>query len=341
MTQQQLESLLTNATPFIDVRAPTEFATGTLPGAMNLPLLNDRERHEVGSTHKHKGGAAAVKRGESLVSGAVKNERIESWLSAVAAHQHIWLYCWRGGLRSQLAQSWLAQRGHTVPRVGGGFKALRNWCLNVLERAPEEKNWLILAGRTGTGKTVLIRERSDSIDLEALAKHRGSAFGAQPCEQPTPISFENSLAVAFLQLQTERLLLEDESRTIGRLALPASWHDRMQRAPLVVLERSMVHRAENIRREYVDEPIAAGTPIAVLHRQYCAALDRIRKRLGGARHRDVARSLALGFETGEHEHWIEQLLVWYYDPMYDHQLAQKQMRVIARGSPDEVRDFLA
>ena len=86
MTQQQLESLLTNATPFIDVRAPTEFATGTLPGAMNLPLLNDRERHEVGITHKHKGAAAAVQRGESLVSGAVKNERIESWLSAVAAH---------------------------------------------------------------------------------------------------------------------------------------------------------------------------------------------------------------------------------------------------------------
>jgi tRNA 2-selenouridine synthase len=341
VNQRQLEGLLTDATPFLDVRAPAEYATGALPGAMNLPLLNDRERHEVGLTYKEQGGSAAQALGEALVSGAVKDERIESWVAAASRHEDLWLYCWRGGLRSQIAQRWLAERGFKVPRVAGGFKALRNCCLSVLERAPDEKSWLVLAGRTGSGKTILIRERSDSIDLEGLANHRGSAFGAQPCGQPSPVSFENSLAVAFLRLPSERVVLEDESRTIGRLALPASWHQRMQQAPLVVLEKTLAERAGNIRTEYVDEPLAAGTPAADLLTRYSAALERIRKRLGGARCSEVAQSLARGFETGEHERWIEQLLSWYYDPMYDYQLEQKQQRVVARGNAEEVRAYLA
>ena len=278
--------------------------------------------------------------GEKLVSGAVKCERIESWKSAASVHPNTWLYCWRGGMRSQIAQGWLAENGCDVPRVAGGFKALRHCCLAVLQRAAREREWLVLAGRTGSGKTVVIGEQHDSIDLEGLANHRGSAFGAQPCGQPPQTSFENSLAVEFLQLPGQRVLLEDESRSIGRLALPPTWHQRMQLAPLVVLERPLVERVGNIRQEYVDEPLAAGTLAADLHDRYRAALERIRKRLGGNRHREVVESLARGFEIGEHERWIEQLLTWYYDPMYDYQLDQKQQRVIARGDIDEVREFL-
>ena len=353
MNQQPLEVLLAEATPFIDVRAPAEFATGTVPGAINLPLLTDDERHQVGITYKQQGTDAAVALGEALVSGTTKQQRIEGWAAAAATHPDSWLYCWRGGLRSRTACDWLADRGIHVPRVEGGFKALRNCCLNVLERAASTdaatpaaipaigKEWLVLAGRTGTGKTILLREQPDSIDLERLANHRGSAFGAQPCAQPAPVSFENSLAVAYLQLRSERVLLEDESRTIGRLALPASWHQRMQQAPLLVLERSLGERAAIIRQEYVDEPLAAGTPASDLHERYRGALDRIRKRLGGARHSEVAQALSRGFETGAHERWIEQLLSWYYDPMYDYQLEQKQDRIMARGDADEVRAYLA
>jgi len=351
VNQRLLEALLAEATPFIDVRAPAEFATGSVPGAINRPLLTDDERHQVGITYKQQGTNAAVALGEALVSGATKQERIEGWVAAAAAHPDIWLYCWRGGLRSRTACEWLAAHGTDVPRVEGGFKALRNCCLTVLERAaatdaatPDaatKKEWLILAGRTGTGKTILLREHPDSIDLEALANHRGSAFGAQPCAQPTPVTFENSLAVAYLKLRSERVLLEDESRTIGRLALPASWHQRMQQAPLVVLERSLGERVAIIRQEYVDEPLAAGTPASDLHDRYRGALDRIRKRLGGARHSEVAQALSSGFETGAHERWIEQLLSWYYDPMYDYQLEQKQDRIVARGDADEVRAYLA
>jgi len=341
VSQQQLEQLLATETTFIDLRAPAEFAMGAVPGAINLPLLLDQERHAVGTTYKQQGSQAAVALGEKLVSGAIRRERIASWIDTAATHRQTWLYCWRGGLRSQIAQSWLAASGVDVPRVDGGFKALRHCCLAVLERAAREKSWLILAGRTGSGKTILIREQTDSIDLEGLANHRGSSFGGRDRGQPTPVNFENSLAVAYLRLPGDRLLLEDESRTIGRLALPAVWHERMQQAPVVVLERSVAERVANIRREYVDEPLASGTSASELHERYTAALGRIHKRLGGMRHREVTASLAMGFSAGDHERWIEQLLRWYYDPMYDYQLEQKQQRIIARGSIGEIRQFLA
>ena len=133
---------------------------------------------------------------------------------------------------------------------------------------------------------------------------------------------------------------KDESRTIGRLALPAAWHERMQRAPLIVLEKSMAARVDNIRQEYVDEPLTAGTAPGELLARYQGSLERIRKRLGGARYTDVAQSLSHGFDTGEHERWIEQLLTWYYDPMYDYQLENKRERILARGDADQLRNYL-
>jgi tRNA 2-selenouridine synthase len=335
------ETLLAEGVRFIDVRAPSEFNRGAVPGAINLPILDDDERHEVGSTYKNEGHDAAVALGHRLVSGAVRQARVAAWAEALEAHPEAWIYCWRGGQRSQIAQEWLREAGYDVPRVEGGFKALRQCCLEVLARAPHALPWLVLAGRTGSGKTVLIRERPDSIDLEGQANHRGSAFGGRSCTQPSPISFENALAVAFLDLDSQRLIVEDESRTIGRLALPAAWHERMQTAPVVVVEADLSERVENIRREYVDEPIAEGVTPNDLQARYQKALERISRRLGGDRCRAVARALAEDFESGHHHAWIEQLLLWYYDPMYDYQLSKKQERIVMHGDRGAVREFLA
>ncbi|HEY5680122.1 MAG TPA: tRNA 2-selenouridine(34) synthase MnmH [Pseudomonadales bacterium] len=335
------ETLLAEGARFIDVRAPSEFTRGAVPGAINLPILDDDERHEVGSTYNNEGHNAAVALGYRLVSGAVRQARVAAWAEALDAYPEAWIYCWRGGQRSQIAQEWLHEAGYEVPRVEGGFKALRQCCLEVLARAPHALPWLVLAGRTGSGKTVLIRERPDSIDLEGQANHRGSAFGGRSCTQPSPISFENALAVAFLDLDSQRLIVEDESRTIGRLALPAAWHERMQTAPVVVVEADLSERVENIRREYVDEPLAEGVTPGDLQARYQGALERISRRLGGDRCRAVARALAEGFASGHHHAWIEQLLLWYYDPMYDYQLSKKQDRIVMQGDRDAVREFLA
>lgn len=340
-TTPPTRKLLAQDTPFIDLRAPAEFDRGTLPGAVNLPLLTDCERAEVGATYKGHGQAAAVALGHRLVAGATRTDRTQLWRRFVDAHPGCWLYCWRGGMRSQIAQRWLAECGRDIPRVAGGFKALRETCLNVLEEAPKKKRWLVLAGRTGSGKTELLREFEMGVDLEGLANHRGSAFGARPRPQPAPVSFENSLAVAFLKHRHSVLLLEDESRTIGRLALPKAWYEQMQRAPLAVVEVSLAARVANIKREYVLEPLADGAPAEELQQRYGDALSRIERRLGGLRHGEVQQTLARGFATGAHEAWIERLLTWYYDPMYDYQLGKKLSRVLQRGETSAIRKFIA
>ena len=335
-----LTELVAAATPFIDVRAPADFAQGAVPGAVTLPILSDAERRQVGVTYKRSGQAEAIATGEALVSGTTRTERIDAWIRFAERHPNTWLYCWRGGLRSQTAQRWLHERGLDVACVPGGFKALRQTCLELLARAPEQKSWIILGGRTGSGKTRIIRARQEAIDLEGIANHRGSAFGAQPGGQPTPVNFDNQLAVAFLRHNQRRLLLEDESRTIGRLALPEAWHQHMQNAPLLIMETDLAERVHNICEEYVREPLVAGCPADELLNRYQGAVDRIRRRLGGLRHREVSDALSMGFASNSHEQWIERLLSWYYDPMYDHQLAAKHERVVMRGDAQTLYAYL-
>ncbi len=318
-----------------------EFGRGAFPAAVNLPLLNDAERQAIGLVYRNEGRAAAVARGHELVSGTVREQRLQAWITFATEHPDCQLYCWRGGLRSQIAQAWLKDAGSVVPRVIGGYKALRRICLDTLENAATDaKHWIVLAGRTGSGKTRIIERLTQAINLEGLAQHRGSAFGARPSGQPTSIAFENALAVAALQQTGRTLVLEDESRTIGRLALPNAWYARMASAPLVLLQASTATRISNIHAEYVDEPLAAGVAPAALQRQLGDALDRIRKRLGGERHRQIGAAMATGFQTGDHGAWIGLLLEWYYDPMYDYQLAAKRERIVFRGEADAVAEYL-
>ena len=333
--------LLANDVPLIDLRAPAEFARGAFPSAVNQPLLTDDERAEIGTLHKRRGRDAAIRRGHELVAGEVRDARIKSWTDFLDQHPEAWIYCWRGGLRSAIAQSWLLEAGWNVPRVEGGYQRLRQTCLDVFDALPvQAKHWLVLAGRTGVGKTAVIETLPDAIDLEALAQHRGSAFGGHGSGQPTPIAFENALAIDTLKHRGSRLIVEDESRTIGRLALPQSWHARMQQAPVVLLEAPMAQRIAHIRAEYVDEPLANGTSEAALFNRHQAALDRIKKRLGHERHIEVGDALKAGFSNGNHEDWIERLLTWYYDPMYDYQLKTKRRRVEFRGERSQVSAYL-
>ena len=342
MTRVDLEALLAGATPFLDVRAPAEHARGAVPQAVNLPLLDDDERHQVGLTYKTQGHDAAVALGHELVSGAVRETRERAWLQHVERHPDTWIYCWRGGQRSAIAQRWLAGHGVDLPRVPGGFKALRHACLEVLARAPGEKKWIVLAGRTGSGKTDVLRTLDNAIDLEGRAAHRGSAFGATDRPQPTPVDFENALAVDYLRHRAAAVVVEDESRTIGRLAVPEAWHAHMQTAPLALLEVPMAVRVANIEREYVAGPLYRGIPPAALYARLSDALGRIRRRLGGDRHRHIQAELDSAFMAAAgHGAWIERLLTWYYDPMYDYQLSGKRERVVMEGGPEEIRAFLA
>lgn len=340
-----LRAILSSGVPLIDVRAPAEFARGAFPGAINLPLLDDEQRAAVGKCYRREGQPAAVALGERLVSGAIRERRLAAWCNAAVGHPDSRFYCWRGGLRSQTVQRWLGEAGVSVALIDGGFKALRATCLAVIEEFAEASRLLVLGGRTGSGKTELLNSLPRSLDLEGFANHRGSAFGARPTPQPTPIDFENALATGLLRHDpASSLLVEDESRTIGRLAVPESLHAAMQRAPLIILEVETAERSAHIWREYVDAPLVAGGDPAVLAGGYLASSDRIKRRLGGLRHAEVRRLMDAAFATDNdqhaHQRWIEALLSGYYDPMYDYQLAKKQARILFRGDRDAVRDYL-
>lgn len=339
------ETLLARGAPLLDVRGPAEFARGAFPGAVNLPLLTDDERHQVGLRYKQAGSAAAVALGRRLVSGPIRDARLNAWRAWTDAHPDGALYCWRGGLRSEIVQQWLADEGRSVPRVAGGFKALRGFCLKTLGQAYP---WIVLAGRAGCDKTGILHRLPRMVDLEGLANHRGSAFGKRATPQPPPIAFENAVAVRLLQLTSAvagrddgprpetPIAVEDESRTIGRLAVPAKVFAGMQEAPVVVVEVDREERIENIYRGYVAADDGARPRLE-------EALDNIQRRLGGERHAAVRRVMGEAFEhddPGRHRGWIGLLLDWYYDPMYDYQLSRKAERIVLRGGRAAVTDYL-
>ena len=327
-------------TCYIDVRAEAEFAQGSLPGAINLPILNDSERHRVGICHKSNGPEAATALGHKIVSGDLRESRTRAWQLEARSHSNCALMCWRGGQRSRIAQQWLRESGTQLPRIQGGFKALRQFCLHQLEQFSEAQTpWVLIGGRTGSGKTVVLNKVGGSIDLEGHAHHRGSAFGGYPEGQPTPINFENALACTSLMHTAPKVVLEDEGSTIGRLGLPRSWHSRMQQSPLVQLEVEQQHRIEHIFDEYV----GAETTSEQLAAQYLSALKRITRRLGGARSSELQALVADAFDTGSvstHHAWIKGLLDSYYDPMYDYQLDKKTERIVFRGTAAEVIDYV-
>jgi tRNA 2-selenouridine synthase len=340
------EALFLGDTSLLDLRSPGEFVRGSFPHTRNLPLLTDEERHAVGLCYKQRGQAAAVALGDELVSGQLREERMRGWSAFFAKHPHGALYCWRGGLRSETVQEWLRGAGIMAPRVSGGYKALRQYLIDATEEAAMTLRFLVLGGRTGSGKTKILTRFAEKVDLEALAHHRGSTFGSYRDAQPTPVEFENALAIALLKCRavgSQEVLVEDESRTIGRLAIPLSIHQAMSRGQLVVLEADDALRVDNILAEYVREPLSQ-QPAAELEATLCAALGRIQRRLGGARHVEIQTLMRHAFAVNDddaHRTWIERLLTCYYDPQYDHQLTAKSERIVFRGGAREVSEFLA
>ena len=347
-------SLFLQNVPMMDVRAPVEFQKGSFPGAVNAPLMNDDERHRVGLCYKQKGQDAAIELGHQLVAGDIKAARIEAWKRFASRHPGGYLFCFRGGLRSRLSQQWLREAGVDYPLVEGGYKAMRRFLIDEMEARIADLDFRILSGRTGTGKTRLLLELPNPVDLEGMANHRGSSFGRQVTPQPSQIDFENRLAVALLKAAHHHdgpAYLEDESRLVGRCYLPDSLNHRIATSPLMILERPLHERIQIIREDYVEGMLAdyigrdGGEAGWHNFRDYLLnALDRIRKRLGGERHRQLRLIMnaaldeqeASGDARGHHE-WIRVLLTDYYDPMYDYQLDQKQARILVRGSAEELR----
>lgn len=350
-----------NDIPLIDTRAPVEFDKGAFPTSVSLPLMTNDERAQVGTCYKQKGQQAAIELGHQLVNGEVKNARVRAWVEFAEQNPQGYLYCWRGGLRSQTCQQWMREAGCDYPRITGGYKAMRQYLLREFEQICAHQPLLLLAGKTGCNKTDLINEFSYSVDLEGLAHHRGSSFGRLPGGQPTQLNFENALAIDLLKAKHSQavaagapILLEDEGRLVGRCALPPELQNAMELSPLVVLDVSLEERVEHSFRNYIldkleqwQRHLGEEAGFETFADDLTQSLYRVRKRLGGVRYRETAelmeRALA-NHRKGDpdmHWDWILALLVDYYDPMYDYQLRNRKGRIAFQGNRKEVRDYLA
>jgi len=354
-----IRSLFLHDIPLMDVRAPVEFAQGAFPNAVNCPLMNDQERHEVGIRYKNNGQDAAIELGNKLVNGELKEQRIAQWQAFAKEHPDGYLYCFRGGLRSRTVQQWLQESGVDLPLVNGGYKAMRRVLLDELEHSIADSRFVLLGGRTGTGKTWLLKELNAAIDLEGFAHHRGSSFGRFPDGQPTQINFENNLSIALMKYRAggvKQFWLEDEGRMIGRISLPQSLQQKMQKSNLVILEEDLQYRINITLKDYV---IDLGDYYKTYHhvqsedqkddtfKQFAdyllSSLERIQKRLGGDRFQIISQQMHAALEehksSGQidlHRIWIESLLNQYYDPMYDYQLSKKPNKVVFRGNAHQI-----
>jgi tRNA 2-selenouridine synthase len=349
--------MVLQARPMIDVRAPIEFARGALPMAMNLPLMNDDERHQVGLRYRQQGQQKAIALGHKLVSDDVKRQRLDAWLDFVQANPNTVIYCARGGLRSQLTQQWMADAGVTCPRVRGGYKHLRAFLLKTLDDFCLQPSIIILSGMTGTGKTQIIKGLENSIDLEGAANHKGSSFGRPIGQQPAQIDFENQIIIDLIRITNQQspaaLVLEDESRNIGGRHLPKPLTGAMARSPMAVIELPFEQRIENLWREYVldryQQTLAFYGDRA--DAEFCNylidSLMRIQKRLGGDRTKKIKSLMqeALNSQHNDgfahHREWLKVITADYYDPMYLYQLEQRIDRVVFRGDEKAVLDWLS
>jgi tRNA 2-selenouridine synthase len=289
----------------IDVRSPSEFAHAHLPEAYNIPLFNDDERAQVGTTYKQKSRELAIKIGLDFYGPKMRAivEQVELLLKK-RQQKKVLVHCWRGGMRSG-AIAWLLDLyGFDVCKLFGGYKAYRRLCLDELERS---HNFIIIGGRTGAGKTTILQSLKQKgeaiICLEGLACHRGSAFGSiEMPPQPSQEQFENLIALQLMAHGHKTIFLEDESQRIGRMNIPNTMWQNMRVSRVVYVDLTAAQRLQNTIKDYGHFDI----------QELKDATNRIAKNLGGVHNKEVIILLD--------ENKIEpafEILLQYYDRVYD------------------------
>ena len=300
----------------IDVRSPSEYEQGHIPGATNLPLFTDEERAAVGTCYKRQGREAAVLLGLDLVGPKMRAMASEGMRHCPDGQPLV--HCWRGGMRSS-SVAWLLEQIGMQPKIlVGGYKAFRR---AALEEFHKDRQMIILSGMTGSGKTTMLHRLSDIgeavLDLERLANHRGSSFGALGLPpQPTCEQFENELYTRLRKKDPNTpLWVEDESPSIGKVRVPHTFWGKMRESPAIFLKVSREQRAHNLVEEYGDLPTAG----------LADATQRLLKKLGGPRTQQL-----LDLLKRKNSYEVAFDLLEYYDKTYQHAAKRKPREHVFR-----------
>ena len=298
----------------IDVRAPAEWAEDHLPGAINLPVLDDAERAEVGTVYKQVSPFTARKLGAALVA-ANSARHLQGPLADKPGGWRPLVYCWRGGQRSGSFAVILAQIGWRVETIAGGYKAWRGLVVDALYDQPFPCRVVVLDGNTGSAKTDILNMLPELgvqvLDLEGLARHRGSLFGAMPNAlkgggQPSQKAFESALAMAMLALDPARVVVvEAESSKVGNCRVPAGLWKAMLAAPRVTIVAPLAARAAYLARAYGD--------VSADLMRLSGLIDLLRPMHAG----EVIEGWQAMAAAGEFEALAAGLMQAHYDPRYD------------------------
>jgi tRNA 2-selenouridine synthase len=302
--------------PVIDVRTPAEFEHGHIPGAINIPLFTNEERVIIGTLYKEQGKQPAMLKGMELVSPRFAEYIRQA--EEIAMERTLLVYCWRGGMRSA-GMAWLFEwYGFKVHVLQKGYKAFRRM---VLDTFTNNYKLLILGGRTGSGKTLVLKELQklgkNILDLEQIACHKGSAFGTLgENNQPTQEMFENEFAVALMKLQNDKpIWIEDESQNIGKRLIPNSFFIQMREANVHFIDLPFEKRVDYLLQEYGK----------FSQEELQVSIEKIRKRLGNQH----AKAAMEAIKTGDLKKACEICLA-YYDKSYTHGTAKRDISTITK-----------
>ena len=322
----------------LDVRSPGEYAHAHIPNANNLPLFSDEERKKVGTAYKQQNRETAIKIGLDFFGPNMRNivEKAEKITTEPATRnpppRTVLIHCWRGGMRSAGVAWLLDLYGFKVYTLIGGYKAYRYW---VLQQFVKEYPFKIIGGYTGSGKTLLLHKLKEKgsaiIDLEALAKHKGSALGGIGQEvQPKQEMFENLLAEALsFAGEATAVYLEDESQRIGNMQIPMALWNAMRNSPVYFFDIPFEERLNYLTEEYSVHP----------KEQLVNAVTRIQKRLGGL---ETKNAISFLLEDDHKESF--RILLKYYDKyylkgLYNRENADGLIRKIAAGNVNTENNF--
>ncbi|WP_199617051.1 tRNA 2-selenouridine(34) synthase MnmH [Paenibacillus alkalitolerans] len=300
----------------IDVRSPSEFLEGSIPGSINIPIFDDEERKVIGTIYKQVGIKEAKEKGLEIVSA--KLPAFVKQFQAIEKDKVV--FCWRGGMRSLATATFLDLMNVKSKRLSGGYRSYRQWVVNELDNFVITQKCLVINGLTGSGKTKILQMLAEQgepvIDLEGMARHRGSVFGRIGLEANNQKTFDSLLIHELIKHKNHPyFIMEAESKRIGKITVPEFLLSSKKKGLHIFLDMPREERVRNIINDYNPQQY---------QEQFIEAFQKIKRHI----HTPIAKDIEEHLRTGTFEQAFRLLLEYYYDPKYEHSLKEYESEPI-------------